>query len=89
MVVAKGLQKDDDECHQWLNQTELQGGLLAESQESNRVGLALQAASAVQTRGLDGLAPDLRHDVSLATQVLVAQRQEVVDDEGYKMMAMR
>lgn len=82
VVVTKCLQKDDDEGHQRLNQAELQRGLLAEAQETDRIGLALQAAGTIQTRRLDGLPADLRHDVALTSKVLVAQRQEVVDDKG-------
>lgn len=73
MVVAERLQEDDDERHQWLHQTELQRGLLAEAQESNSVSLPVQAARSVEARRADRLAPDLGHDVTLAAQVLIAQ----------------
>jgi len=86
--MAKCLQKDDDEGHQRLDQAELQSGLLAEAQEANRVGLALQTAGAIQARCLDGLAANLRHNIALATQVLIAQRQEVVDDKGWMEMGL-
>lgn len=81
MVVPERLQKDDDERHQRLHQAELQRGLLAEPQKPDRVRLAGEAARAVQAGRLDRLATDLRHDVALAAEVLVAQRQEVVDHE--------
>ena len=45
--------------------------------------MAGQAAGTVHAAGLDGLAPDLRHDVAFAAQVLVAEGQEVVDDKGF------
>ena len=69
-----------------LHQTDsyLQSGLFAEPEETDVVGLAHEAAGAVHAARLDGLAPDLGHDVALATQVLVAERQEVVDDKSYK-----
>ena len=43
-----------------------------------------EAACAVDPRRLDGLAADLGHDVALAAEVLVAQRQEVVDHKRCK-----
>lgn len=65
MVMSKGLQKDDYKCHQWLNQAELQRGLLAEAQKANGVCLALQTACAIQAGGLYGLSTYLRHNVTL------------------------
>lgn len=35
----------------------------------------------VESNALDGLPPDLGHDGALSSQVLVAQTQEVVNDE--------
>ena len=58
--------------------------LLAESEEADVVGVPCEAAGAVDPRRLDGLAADLGHDVALAPEVLVAERQEVVDHEGCK-----
>jgi hypothetical protein len=51
----------------------LECGLLAEPEESDVVGLPCQTAGSVHAAGLDGLAPDLRHDVALAAKVLVAE----------------
>lgn len=82
--MVERLQEDDDERHQWLDQAELQRRLLAEAQESDRVGFARQAARTVQAGRFDRLAADLRHNVALAAQVLVAQRKEVVDYERCK-----
>jgi hypothetical protein len=59
----------------------LQCGLFAEPQESDVVGLPGEAACAVHAARLDGLAAELGHDVALAAQVLVAERQEVVDHQ--------
>ena len=56
--------------------------LFAESQEPDVVGVPCEAAGAVDPRRLDGLAADLGHDVAFTTQVLVAQRQKVIDDKG-------
>ena len=56
--------------------------LLAKSEEPDVVGAAGQAAGAVHVAGLDGLAPDLHHDVTLAAQILVAQGQKIVNDDG-------
>ena len=82
LVEVVALQPDDDEGHDGLDDTELQRGLLAEPQEADVVGMSGEAAGAVDPGGLDGLAADLGHDVALAPQVLVAERQEVVDHEG-------
>ena len=46
------------------------------------VGLTDETAGAVHAAPLDRLASDLGHDVAFAAQVLVAQRQKVVDDES-------
>ena len=51
-------------------------------EETNVVRVSSQAAGAVDVRGPDGLPPDLSHDVPLPTEVLVTQRQEVVDHKG-------
>lgn len=40
MIVAKGLQENDNESHQWLDQAELQSGLFAEAQKSNGICFA-------------------------------------------------
>lgn len=84
VVVAAGLQENDDERHDWLHQAELQRGLFAEPQKADGVSLPCEAASSVEARRPDRLATDLRHDVSFAAQVLVAQRQEVVDYKSCK-----
>lgn len=89
VVVAERLQEDDDEGHERLHQAELQRRLFAEAQKADRVRLAGQAAGARHARGADGLAADLGHDVALAAQVLVAEGQEVVDDERLVAVAHR
>ena len=78
------LQPDNDEGHDGLDHAELEGGLLAEAEEADVVGAAGQTARPVETGGLDLLAADLGHDVALAAEVLVAERQEVIDHEGWK-----
>ena len=80
------LQPDDDEGHDGLDHAELEGGLLAEAEEPDVVRPPGEAAGAVEAGGLDLLAPDLGHDVALAAEVLVAERQEVVDHEGWKIL---
>lgn len=45
----------------------------AAPEESNVVGLAGQTECSSSPAGADGLASDLSHDVSLASQVLIAQ----------------
>jgi hypothetical protein len=76
--MSESLQENDDEGHQRFNQTELQCGLFAEAQKTDCVGFASQAAGAVETGRFDGLATDFGHDVALATEVFVAEGQEVV-----------
>ena len=88
-VESLRLQDDGDEGHDGLDEAELQRGLLAEAQELDGVGAAGQAAGAVEPAGADGLAADLAHDVALAAQVLVAQGEEVVDDERLVAVAER
>ena len=87
VVVEVGeLQDDHDKSHDALDDAELECALLAEPQEADVVRLA----PAQRPRGpvsLDGLAADLGHDVALAAQVLVAETQEVVDDEGFIAVA--
>lgn len=78
------MKPDDYECHDRLYKTELQRGLFAKPEKSDVVGMTGQAAGAVDPTGLDGLASDLRHDVSFPTEVLVAQRQKVVDHKSCK-----
>ena len=74
------MQHNNDKCHDALGDAELECSLLAESQEADVVGLAsTQRASGPIT--LDGLPPDLGHDVTLSPEILVAETQEVVDDE--------
>lgn len=82
--MTERLQKYDNKRHQRFNQTKLQGGLLAEPQKSDGVSFALQTTGAVHATGPDWFAPDFRHDVALAPQVLVAQGQEIVDNKGCK-----
>lgn len=79
MIFSKGLQHNNDEGHQRLDKTELQGGLFAEAEEADGVGFAVEAAGAVSARRADWLASDLAHDVSFTAKVLIAQAQEVVD----------
>ena len=81
--MAKGLQENNDKGHEGLHQAELQRSLLAESQEANGVGLARQAICSIETAGAYGLAPYFRHDISFASQVLIAQGKEIVDDKGF------
>lgn len=88
-VVAKRLQEYNDERHERLDQAELQRRLLAESQKADGVGLARQAPRAVQAARSDGFASYLGHDVALAAQILVAQREKVVDDKGLVAVAHR
>ena len=59
----------------------LKCGLFAEPEEPDVVRLSHDTTGSVHATPLDRLAPDLGHDVAFAAQVLVAQRQEVVDDE--------
>lgn len=82
VIVTARLQENDDESHHRLHEAELKGCLLAEAEEADGVGFPGQAARSVHARRLDGLAADLRHDVSFATQILVAERQKVVNDES-------
>ena len=56
--------------------------LLAKSEEPNVVGAARQTAGSVDAARLNGLPPDLGHDVALTTQILVTQRQKVVDHKS-------
>lgn len=83
MVVPCRLQEYNNEGADRLDETELQGGLLAEAQEANGVGGAGEAARAVDAGGAHGPASQLGHDVALASQVLVAQGQEAVDHERF------
>jgi hypothetical protein len=76
------LQPDDDEGHDGFDDAELHGGLLAEAQEADVVRPAREAARPVEPARLDRLAPKLNHDHALSAQVLEAQGQETVDDEG-------
>lgn len=79
MVVTARLKEDDDEGHYRLHKTELESGLLAEAQKSDCISFAGQAARSVQAWGFNWFATDLWHDVSFAAQVLIAQRQKIVD----------
>ena len=76
------LEDDHDQRHHWLDEAELQSSLLAEPQSSDVVAAAIETTSAVEVAGLDWSASDLRHDVTFTTEILVAETQEVVDDEG-------
>lgn len=79
---ATYLQEDDDKGAHGLDEAELQRGLLAEAQHPDGVGGAGQAAP----RGTaNRTPPQRRHDVALPAQVLVAQRQEVVDHKSCKI----
>lgn len=84
VIVSECLQKDDDECHQGFHQTELQCGLLAKAQKSDGVGFTGKTACPIQARRFDGLTADFGHDVALTAEVLVAQREEIIDDERCK-----
>ena len=80
MVEARDLEHDHNECHDALDDAELECSLFAEPQEANVVRLA----PAQRPRGpvaFDGLPPDLGHDVALAPEILVAETQEVVDNK--------
>lgn len=81
-VLAEGLQNERGKGHDRLDGAELQRRLLAEAQKANRVGAPAQAAGAVGPAGANWLPPNLRHDVPLAAQVLIAEAEEVVDDKG-------
>ena len=81
-VLPEGLQHQRREGHDRLHGAELQRRLLAEAEKADGVGPPLQAAGAVVPAGANGFAANLRHDVALAAQVLVAEAEEVVDDEG-------
>ena len=76
------MEDDHDQRHDWLDEAELQSSLLAEPQSSDVVAAAIETTSAVEVAGLDWSASDLRHDVTFTTEILVAETQEVVDDEG-------
>ena len=76
--MSENLQENYDECHQRFHQTELQCGLFAEAQESNRVGFARQTTRSVHTGRFNGFASNLGHDVALSAQIFVAKGQEIV-----------
>ncbi len=59
----------------------LKCSLFAEAEEPDVVRLSNETTRSVHATPLDWLAPDLRHDVALASQVLVAKGQEVIDDK--------
>lgn len=82
LVFAVSLEDHSDGGHERFDHTELQRGLFAEAQEADGVSLPFETASAVHAAGLDGFAPDLRHDGALSSQILVAQAQEVVDHKS-------
>ena len=81
--MTESLQEDRDERHQRLHETKLQRGLLAEAQEADRVRFTAETTRSVQAARPYRLSPNLRHDVPLAAQVFVTQRQEVVNDERW------
>ena len=60
--------------------------LFAEPEEPDVVGAAWEAAGSVEAAGLDGLASDLHHDVTLPAEILVAQCEKVVDHDRWKQM---
>ena len=82
LVKVGQLEEDNDEGHDALHDTELESALLAEPQEADVVALASAQRSGGPVR-LDWFPFDLRHDVALPSQILVAQTQEVVDHEGF------
>ena len=88
MVEARNLQQNNYKCHDALGDAELQCSLFAESQEADVVSLT-PAQWPCGPVTLDGLPPDLRHDVALAPEILVAETQEVVDDERLVTVADR
>lgn len=82
MIEVGELEDDDNKCHDALDDAELECALLAEPEETNVVGLASTQRSGGPV-ALDGFASDLRHDVTLSSKILVAETQEVVDDERF------
>lgn len=71
-VMSESLQEYDNKGHDRFNQTKLQSRLFAESQEADGVGLPNQAAGPIKTAGTDRLATNLRHNITLSSEVLVA-----------------
>lgn len=64
-ILSKWLQYENDKAHERLDCAELQCGLFAESEETDRVRSTLKAAGPIPEGGLDGLTTDLRHDIAL------------------------
>lgn len=85
VIMSERLQEYNYEGHQWFHEAELQSGLLAETEETYRVSLAVEATGAVQAARADRFASYLGHYVAFAAQVLVAEGEEVVYHEGCKM----
>ena len=56
-------------------------------QEADIVAVPCKAASTIEVARLNRLASNFRHDVALATKILVTQTQEVVDDKGFIAVA--
>jgi len=76
------LQDDSNECHDGFDGAELQRRLFAEAQEFNRVRVPTQTACAVIPTRPDWFATDFAHDVALATQILITETEEIVDDKS-------
>ena len=71
-VMTESLQEYDHKGHDRFNQTELQSRLFAKSQEADGVGLPNQAAGPIEAARTYRLASNLRHNIALSSQVLVA-----------------
>jgi len=62
--------------------------LLAKPEEPDVVGATRQTTGSVKAARFDGLPPDFGHDVALAAQILVTQRQKVVDHKSWKKIVV-
>ena len=56
--------------------------MFTESESPNVVTVTSQTAGAVEIAALDWSASDLRHDVTLTSEVFITQAEEVVDDKS-------
>ena len=83
LIQSVGLENDNHQGHDRLDETKLKSSLFTKPQGPNVVTVTCQTASAVEVAGLDGFAPYLRHDVALPSQILVTQTEKVVDDKGF------
>lgn len=83
VVMPESLQENDDESAKRLYEAELQGCLLAETEEADRVRCSCQATRAVDAGRAHRPPAQLRHYVPFAPEVLVAQGQEAIDHERF------